>query len=170
MNEYNAVLTAVTAGDISALAELAQMIDGFPTGKDDFVQQHWLRHAVACGSVEVVAWMIEHGAPVVFTDDDGYTVLHAAIECSRPDKHGVISLLIAAGADINAHGVNDWTPAHMAAAWNDVAALRLLHEAGADFSIRTRIDEYATPLEEAMILGRSAEAVAYLKGVTGKAT
>ena len=53
----------------------------------------------------------------------------------------------------------------MAAAWNDVETLRILYEAGADFSIRTRIDAYATPLEEAMILGRSAEAVAYLKSV-----
>jgi ankyrin repeat protein len=165
MNDYDAVLTAITAGDISALEELAQVLDGFPTGKDDFVQQHWLRHAVACGSVEVVAWMIEHGAPVAFTDDDGYTVLHAVIERNRPDKHEMMKLLIAAGAEINAHGVNDWTPAHMAAAWNDVDTLRILHEVGADFSLRTRIDDYTTPLEEAMILGRSQEAVVYLKRI-----
>lgn len=58
--------------------------------------------------------MIAHGAPVVFSDD-GYTVLHAAIEHDRSDKHAMIKLLIAAGADINAHGVNDWAPAHRAA-------------------------------------------------------
>lgn len=141
------------------------MIDGFPTGKDDLLQEHWLSHGVTCGSVEVVTWMIEHDAPVAFRSDDGYTMLHVVMERNRPDKHAMMRLLIAAGADINAHGVNDWTPAHMAAAWNDVAALRLLHEAGADFSIRTRIDAYATPLEEALILGRSPEAVAYLKSI-----
>lgn len=165
MSDYDEVLKAITAGDIGALDEVAQMLDSFPTGKDDFVHQHWLRHAVACGSVEVVAWMIAHGAPVAFTDDDGYTVLHSVIERNRPDKHAMMKLLIAAGADINAHGVNDWTPAHMAAAWNDVETLRILHEAGADFSIRTRIDAYATPLGEAIILGCSPEAVAYLKHI-----
>ncbi len=39
-------------------------------------------------------------------------------------------------------------------------------DAGADFSIRTRIDEYATPLEEARILGGSADAVGYLESNT----
>ena len=166
MSDYDEVIRAITAGDISALEEVAQMLDGFPTGKDDCLQEHWLRHAVACGSVGVVAWMIAHGAPVAFHSNDGYTVLHAAIERNHPDSHEMMRLLIAAGAAINAHGVNDWTPAHMAAAWNDVEALRLLHEAGADFSIRTRIDACATPLEEAMILGRSAEAVAYLMSIS----
>ena len=165
MSDYDEVIKAITAGDIAALEELAQILEDFPTGRDDLLQEHWLRHAVACGSVEVVAWMIEHGAPVVFSDDDGYTVLHIVMERNRPDKHKMIKLLIAAGADINAHGVNDWTPAHMAAAWNDVEALRILHAAGADFSIRTRVDAYATPLEEALILGRSPEAVAYLKSI-----
>ena len=165
MSDYDEVIQAITAGDIDALEGLAQMIDDFPTGKDDLLQEHWLRHAVACGSVEVVAWMIEQGAPVDFTDDDGYTVLHVVMERNHPDKHVMMRLLIAAGADIHAHGVNDWTPAHRAAAWNDVAALRLLHEAGADFSLRTRIDAGATPLEEAMILGRSPEAVVYLRSL-----
>ena len=166
MSGYDEVLKAIMAGDISTLEEVALMLDGFPTGKDDFLHERWLRHAVACGSVEVVAWMITHGAPVAFYCADGYTVLHVVIERNHPDKHAMMRLLIAAGADINAHGVNDWTPAHMAAAWNDVETLRLLHEAGADFSIRTRIDACATPLEEAVILGRSPEAVAYLQSIT----
>jgi hypothetical protein len=53
----------------------------------------------------------------------------------------------------------------MAAVRNDVEALKILHEAGADFTIRTVIDEYATPLEEAIALGNSAKAVAYLKTI-----
>lgn len=165
MSDHDEIIKAILARDIGALEEIAQMLDDFPTGKDDSLQQHWLSHAVACGDAEVVAWMIQKGTPVVFSDDDGYTVLHSAIECNRSDKHVIIKLPIAAGADINAHGVNDWTPAHMAAAWNDVETLQILYEAGADFSIRTRIDGYATPLEEAMILGRSPEVVAYLKPV-----
>ena len=55
---------------------------------------------------------------------------------------------------VNLKGVNDWTPAHMAAARDDVDALRVLVAHGADLSIRTEIDDYATPLEEARNLGK----------------
>jgi ankyrin repeat protein len=59
-----------------------------------------------------------------------------------------------AGASVNLKGINDWTPAHMAAARDDVKALRIFIRFGADLSIRTNIDEHATPLEEARNLGK----------------
>ena len=46
----------------------------------------------------------------------------------------------------------------MAAAWGDIEAVRMLLEAGADRTIRTRIDEFATPEEEARTLGQQAAA------------
>ena len=55
----------------------------------------------------------------------------------------------------------------MAAARDDVDALRLLVAYGADLSIRTEIDNYATPLEEARVLGKR-NAVAYLEGLPSK--
>ncbi|MGB8370149.1 MAG: ankyrin repeat domain-containing protein [Limisphaerales bacterium] len=154
------------AGDINTLEKLSQLIDDFPTGKDDFIQRYWITNAIDCGNLEGVRWMLEKKASVIFRDDEGYTVLHSAIDREKPDKYEMMQVLIDAGADVNAHGINDWTPAHMAAARNDVQALKLLHEAGADFTIRTRIDIYATPLEEAINLGHSPEAVAYLKSST----
>ena len=52
----------------------------------------------------------------------------------------------------------------MAAARDDVEALRILVRYGADLSIRTDIDDYATPLEEARNLGK-VNAATYLESV-----
>jgi ankyrin repeat protein len=163
MRDCRTIMNALMADDIPALEEISEILDDFPMGKDDFIHRHWITNAIDCGSVGVVRWMLEKHAPVVFLDDCGYTVLHSAIERDEPDKYEMMRLLIASGADMNAHGVNDWTPAHMAAVHNDVEALRILRDGGADFTKRTRIDDYATPLEEAIIVGKSPDAVAFLK-------
>ncbi len=76
----------------------------------------------------------------------------------------VIELLLRHGAPINAHGINDWTPAHMAAVREDIQALKLLIQYGADLSIRTGIDDYATALEEARLLN-STQAVQLLENL-----
>ena len=52
----------------------------------------------------------------------------------------------------------------LAAARDDVEALRILVRHGADLSIRTDIDNYATPLEEARHLGK-LKAVEFLERV-----
>jgi hypothetical protein len=118
--------------------------------KQPFVSRHWITNAIDCGTKEVVAWMLSMGAPVLFHDEEGFTVLHSAIDRGKPDRLEIMAMLLEAGADINARGINDWTPAHHAAVRNDVEALKFLVESGADLTIRTRIDEYATPLEEAV--------------------
>ena len=97
--------------------------------------------------------------------EEGYTVLHSALERTTLDRYDLLELLLQHGASIDAHGINDWTPAHMAAVRDDVAALKLLHRFGANFSIRTRIDSYATPLEEANSLG-IIQATQFLKSIT----
>ena len=109
--------------------------------------------------------MLENGVNLLFRDEEGYTVLHSAIDREQEDRHYVLDALLSAGADVNAHGTNDWTPAHMAAAREDIEALKILVRHGADLTIRTNIDYYATPLEEAQMLGK-AKSVNYLKGIT----
>lgn len=153
-------------GDLEALEELTQRFGDFPTGSDDFVQRRWITNAIDCGSAAVVEWMIEKKAPLIFRDDEGFTVLHSAIAREAADKYKMISALLEAGADVNAKGRFDWTPAHLAAVSNDAKALQLLHENGADFSIRTEMDNYATPLEEAIAFGGSPESAAYLENIT----
>lgn len=169
MSDYDDIMKPLIAGDVEALEEIASIVDDFPCGRDDFISRHWITNAIDCGTKEVVAWMLSKKAPVVFRDDEGFTVLHSAIDREKPDRIEIMAMLLEAGADINAHGINDWTPAHHAAVRNDVEALKFLVESGADLTIRTRIDEYATPVEEAEILGNSPDAVAFLRNNTEQA-
>lgn len=136
----------------------------FPGGADGYAGRRWIINAIDCGSMLSIRWMLQKGVDLDFRDDEGYTPLHAAIERSADDRLEVLALLLQAGAPINLKGFNDWTPAHMAAAKDDVDALRMLVQHGADLSIRTEIDDYATPLEEARNL-RKVNAVRFLEGV-----
>ena len=171
--EYEEVLdgidNAITEGDIAALNYYSRIIKYFPKGKNDD-DYFWITDAINYGSMEVIKWMIDKGVDLRFRDGEGYTVLHTTIGCCRKEhKHDLLKLLIENGADVNAYGINDWTPAHLAAVINDLQSLKILHEAGADLNLRTRIDDYATPLEEAMHLGRSKpEIIEFLKIHTGK--
>jgi ankyrin repeat protein len=136
----------------------------FPRGADSYAGRRWIINAIDCGSMLSIKWMLQKGVDLDFRDDEGYTPLHAAIERSADDRLEVLALLLRADAPINLKGFNDWTPAHMAAAKDDVDALRMLVQHGADLSIRTEIDDYATPLEEARNL-RKVKAVRFLESV-----
>jgi uncharacterized protein len=166
MSDYDEIMKLIMAGDINALEDVAKIVIDFPKGQDDFIRRDWITNAIDCGNAEVVKWMLDKQVPINFRNDEGYSVLHSVIEREQPDKYEIMKMLIKAGADVNAKGINDWTPAHMAAVRDDVEALKILHQTGADFTIRTIIDGYATPLEEAIALGRSAKAIAYLKTIT----
>lgn len=162
--DHRTIVDAIQNADLAILEELAAHWPAFPEGVDDSGTR-WITNAIACGSAGVVRWMLSHGASAGIEADDGYTVLHSAIERSQPDRHQIMQDLIAAGADVNEIGIHGYTPAHLAAVRNDVEALKVLHERGADFSIRTSVDDYYTPLEEARSLKgeRAAEAISYLE-------
>lgn len=122
-------------------------------------------NCVQLGSTATVRMMIECGAPLVLQVDDGFPLLHLAIDRSHgpaPSRargdHSVLKLLLEAGADVNERGFNDWTPLHRAAAKGDLDACKLLLLHGADRNAVTRIDHYATPEEEARHLGQHAAA------------
>jgi Ankyrin repeats (3 copies) len=160
--DYSYALDALRLGDEAQWQELEQLLEGFPADCDHFIGRRWIINAIDCGSVNSVRWMLTKGVELTFRDEEGYTVLHSALERKAPDKREILGLLLQAGADVNARGVNDWTPAHMAAARGDIESLTLLVQAGADLSARTNIDGYATPLEEAEALGQR-KAVEFLK-------
>jgi uncharacterized protein len=117
-----------------------------------------LEYAIYHSPLAFVRTLLELGADPNYQDHAGFPSLIAALSSARPDRCQVIELLLASGARIQEQGVNDWTPLHYAAATDDVEAIRLLLAHGADPDARTRIDDYATPLEEAEILGRAAAA------------
>ena len=103
-----------------------------------------------------VRWMIDNGAPVRIEVDDGFPLLHLAIDRTDSAAHraDLVARLIAAGADIDERGANDWTPLMRAAAAGDREIVALLLGAGADRAARTRIDDFATAEEEMRYLGR----------------
>ena len=157
-DQYDRVFKALVSGDVEEWERLSDEIPSFPDGKDGWLERHWITSAVDVGSGASVEWMVSRKVPLCFRDDEGYTVLHSCIEREKEDRHDLLELLIEGGADVNLKGVNDWTPLHMAGARGDLDAIRVLMENGADPSIRTAIDNYATPAEEAGSLGQRAAA------------
>ena len=167
--DFSYILEALNRGNKAELSEISQLVANFPHGQDDLTGTSWIIHAVDHGSITSIKWLLWQQVAVDILDDDGYTPLLSAIESSRPDKYEILKLLIARGAPINQKGINDWTPLHMAAARNDVKALEILIARGADLTMKTAIDNYATPLEEARILNslgkthNCQQAIAYLE-------
>jgi len=168
-DDYQYFIKVLQSGGVKDLEELASLEDNFPQGKDSLVMRRWITNAIDCGSKESIEWILQKGVKVVFRDDESYTVLHSAIEREQDDKYEIIELLLKFGADVNLKGINDWTPAHMAAARNDVEALKILVKHGADLNIRTDIDDYATPLEEARMLNslksNCSDAILFLENI-----
>ena len=162
--EYLYLIDLLAQGNIELLEEAEKVIESFPTGIDNYLQRHWITNAIDCGSLASVKWVLSRSVDLNFRDDEGYTPLLSALERERPEKYEILQLLIDSGAPLNKKGVNDWTPLHMAAAREDIEALKLLIKNGADLSIRTEIDDYATPLEEAKIL-KKQKSVEYLLSI-----
>ena len=156
--EVEEIFEILRTGSTADFEFVKSLVDGFPTGVDAWIGLNWITNAVDCGSFLAVQWMLGQGADVTFQDYKGTSVLHAAIDREADDKYEIMQLLIAAGADLNLRGCNDWTPLHFAAARNDFAALKILLDAGADVTVRSRIDDYATAEEQAELLGNSAAA------------
>lgn len=148
-DEFMEVLGLLQTGGPTDFEFVKSLVEQFPDGVDAWLGRHWIRTAVECGSLEVVKWMLQQGVNLKFKDRDGYTILHSAIDNGGAESIEKIRMLIAAGADLNAHGIEDWTPLHMAVARGRLDLVEILLEAGADRSIRTRIDSYQTPEEMA---------------------
>jgi len=146
------ILAVLDVGDPNQLERLRERIDEFPLGSDSEYGEPWLFHAIERGCIKTLQWMIGKGVSL-HGRDIGYPVLHACIESDAPNKQQVLALLVHSGADLNSRGPNDWTPLHLAAVRNDVWAVEYLLEAGADASVRTRIDNCFTAEQEAEMLG-----------------
>jgi ankyrin repeat protein len=160
---FRRVLGLLRSGTVADWEALSRELPDFPHGVDDLIQRRWIINAVGDGgSKAAIEWMLEKKAELNFRDEEGYTPVLAAIERKGTDKHEILEMLLRAGASANLKGINDWTPAHLAAARDDVEALKILIRYGADLTVRTDIDDYATPLEEARTLG-SSKAVSYLE-------
>ena len=165
-DDYSTALPALRIGDVQQLERLRQQISNFPHGADDFIGRAWITNAIDLGSPATIRWMLDQHVNLDFRDDEGRTPLHSALGRAENDRYLIMDMLLTAGAPVNRKGVNDYTPSHFAAVRDDVPALRLFVRHGADLSIRTNIDDYATPLEEARLSSKE-NAASYLASVSG---
>jgi ankyrin repeat protein len=157
MHEALAIHDAYERGDLAALKALLGDPPDFPNCRGPAgVGEIILEYAIYHGPLPFVRALLEQGADPNYQDHAGFPALIAALAADRPDRYRLVDLLLAFGANLQEHGVNDWTPLHYAAATDDLAAIELLLARGADPNARTRIDDLATPLEQAEILGRTA--------------
>jgi ankyrin repeat protein len=147
---FKAIDDGFRSGDLALLAE----IFGSPQWVDEqmpfeFGLGYPVEYAIYWSPLAFVEALIEAGADVNYDGDDGFPALIAALSTDRPDRHDLLRVLLLRGADPNRRGINDGTPLHYAVGQRDTEALRLLLSFGADPALATRIDDCATPLEDA---------------------
>ncbi|MGB5526344.1 MAG: ankyrin repeat domain-containing protein [Gemmatimonadota bacterium] len=132
-----------------------------PSGLGEIVLEYAIYHS----PIPFIGKLLEMGADPDCGDHAGYPSLIAALASARPDRLEILGLLLAHGADIQQRGVNGYTPLHWAAGEDDPQLIDWLLARGADPEARTNVDHYATPLEEAVILGRENAAKALAAAV-----
>lgn len=128
----------------------------------EFCGGYLLEYAIYHSPLAFIHTLLDHGANPNYKSDDGFPSLIATLSSQRPDKYPLLTLLIASGANVNQRGINDWTPLHHAAVSDDIESVKLLLSSGADLHAKTRVDDYATPLEQAQIKGQT-ETVRFLE-------
>ena len=165
---FRAIDQAFKAGDLEGLG---RALGGSPDWADaimpfEFGLGHPLEYAIYWSSLVLIDQLIAAGSNPNYDDRGGFPALIAALATDRPDRLQLLGLLLERGADPNRRGVNDWTPLHYAVSRRDVEAIRLLLANGADRSLRTRVDDYETALEEAERAGFAAGVAVLKKALT----
>jgi ankyrin repeat protein len=101
------------------------------------------------GNTSLVRMLIDKGAAVNHTDEDGD---HALLEAAVAERTEVVALLVKRNAKVDLQNSEGWTALSKAAALGHCEVVKVLCEAGADPSLRNKF-------------GRTA--LAYARGITG---
>jgi hypothetical protein len=170
---FKRIDNAFRRGDLEALRIAVNDPALVPNGRMPDGIGSCLVYAVYHSPLAFIRTLLEIGADPNAPVDDGFPPLIAALSCTRDapgvnrraDVDEVIRLLLEFGADPNQRGINDYTPLHLAVGERNLLAIWRLLEHGADPELRTRIDQYETPLEMARASGfTGASALLATKG------
>ena len=162
---------AFRAGDLDALRAAVEDAGVIPNGPMPLAIGPCLEYAIYHSPLEFIRTLLELGADPNPEHHDGYPSLIAALYCTRSepgaparsDALEILDLLLAFGADPDQRGINDYTALHVAVERGSREAVERLLAAGADPTLRTRIDDLESPLELAESAGR-ADLVELLRG------
>jgi hypothetical protein len=152
---------AFKAGDLEALRAAVEDPAAIPNGVMPDTVGPCLVYAIYRSPLGFIRTLLDIGADPNAPVDDGFPPLIAALSAGqqapgstpREDVHDVLRLLLKRGTDPHQRGINDYTPLHMAVAVRDAGAVQILLDHGADPDVRTRVDDYDTPLEMARAAG-----------------
>ncbi|HEY9762999.1 MAG TPA: ankyrin repeat domain-containing protein [Trichocoleus sp.] len=143
---------AFVRGDLEAVRRSFGDATDFPNVYDE-CGTSCLIYALYHSPLSLVRQLLELGANPNEPVQDGFPPLFVALDSNCADQAERVALLLEFGADVQQRGVNDYTALHYAASRDNAEAVTLLLSHGADPQARTRIDHYATPLEEAEYFG-----------------
>lgn len=160
---FERIDAAFRAGDLAALREAVDDPAAIPNGIMPLGIGPCLEYAIYHSPIAFIRTLLDLGADPNPADHAGFPPLIAALSCSHPqpgspgrtDVVDILRLLLEFGADPNQRGLNDWTPLHAAVGYQNVDALDVLVDGGADPQLRTRIDDCATAREDAERAGLS---------------
>ncbi|QTQ35459.1 ankyrin repeat domain-containing protein [Aromatoleum petrolei] len=155
--QFARIDAAFRSGDLAALRASVDDPAQVPNGPMPITVGSCLEYAIYHSPLAFIGTLLEIGADPNAPDDGGFSSLIAALSCTNPhpgargrkDVVEILDLLLAFGADPDQRGINDYTALHMAEGERNLAALACLLAAGADPTLRTRIDDYETPREMA---------------------
>ncbi len=118
---------------------------------EDWNRSTPLHAAARSAEPGVVAALLEAGADVQATADDGSTALHDAVPYGSfeddDERAPVVRALVEAGVPLEGRDARGWTPLHFAAERTGPEVVRVLLEAGADATVSD--DQSVTVLEVA---------------------
>jgi ankyrin repeat protein len=155
--KFRRIDAAFKAGDLKALRAAVEDPAVIPNGPMPMTIGSCLEYAIYHSPLAFVRELLEIGADPNPEGHTGFPPLIAALSCARAvpgaagraDVADLVRLLLTHGADPDQRGINDFTPLHMSVSVGSAACIDALLEAGADPSLRTRIDECETACEMA---------------------
>lgn len=150
---------AFVCGDLEAVCRSLGEPTDFPHTRFE-CGTSCLIYALYHSPLSFVRQLLELGADPNEPVQDGSPPIFAALDSHHADQVARVALLLDFGADIQQRGFNDYTALHYAASQDNAEAVNLLLACGADPQARTRIDHYATALEEAERFGHHVGAAA----------